>query len=120
MPDPSRLSPRSPISPQAAPAAPAAPSAGMRTCSLDQLRGPRRPSPHARLRLVAVTAQDAGHEGGPGAPDDALRLALLGIRPGAELRLLQAPGPRGAVLGVGTARIALGRELVRRLQVVEP
>ena len=114
MPDPSRLCSPSPH------AAPATPSAGTRTCSLDQLRGARRPSPHARLRLVAVTAHEAGHGGDHGAPDDALRLALLGIRPGAELRLLQAPGPRGAVLGVGTARIALGRELVRRLQVVEP
>lgn len=97
--------------PGLAPHPPGMPPDGARACSLDALRGARRPPPHARFRLVAVAE--------PGLPSDARRLALLGLRPGAELTVLHPPGPRGAVLGVGTARIALGRELVRQLQVVQ-
>ena len=81
--------------------------------SLDQLRGARRPAPCSRFRLVGLAGCAT-----PAATHDARRLALLGLSPGAELRVLQPPGPRGAVLGVGTARIALGHDLVRQLQVV--
>jgi Fe2+ transport system protein FeoA len=82
-------------------------------CSLDQLRGARRPAASSRFRVVGLAGCAT-----PSATQDARRLALLGLRPGAELRVLLPPGPRGAVLGVGTARIALGHDLVRQLQVV--
>ena len=45
-------------------------------------------------------------------PAAAQRLAMLGLRRGVELSVLHGPDARGAVLRVGSARIALGRELV--------
>ncbi len=48
----------------------------------------------------------------------AQRLALLGLRPGCTLQLLQRPGRRGAVVGVSGTRIALGPEWLGLLQVL--
>ena len=45
------------------------------------------------------------------------RMLMLGIRRGAQLRLLHGPGARGAVVGVGGARIALGRDVVELIRV---
>lgn len=45
------------------------------------------------------------------------RMLMLGIRRGAPLRLLHGPGARGAVVGVGGARIALGRDVVELIRV---
>ena len=45
------------------------------------------------------------------------RMLMLGIRRGAQLRLLHGPGVRGAVVGVGGARIALGRDVIEHIRV---
>ncbi len=45
------------------------------------------------------------------------RMLMLGIRRGAQLRLLHGPGARGAVVGVGGARIALGRDVIEHIRV---
>lgn len=45
------------------------------------------------------------------------RMLMLGIRRGVPLRLLHGPGARGAVVGVGGARIALGRDVVELIRV---
>jgi|MLJW01.1.fsa_nt_gi ferrous iron transport protein A len=50
----------------------------------------------------------------------AQRLAMLGLRRGVELSVVHGPDARGAVLRVGTARIALGRELVDGVEVTAP
>ncbi len=49
--------------------------------------------------------------------DAARRVAMLGLRRGVELSVLHGPDARGAVVRVGTARIALGRELVDAVAV---
>ncbi len=97
-------SPASPIT-RPTPGAPASAPA----FSLDRLRTTRGASRNAALRLVGC------HATTPAAL--ARRLGLLGLRPGAELRVLQGPDARGAVLAVGTARLALSLDLVRQLQV---
>ncbi len=45
------------------------------------------------------------------------RMLMLGIRRGVRLRLLHGPGARGAVVGVGGARIALGRDVIEHIRV---
>lgn len=45
------------------------------------------------------------------------RLAMLGIRRGVAVDLVQGPDARGAVLRVGGARIALGREVLDHLRL---
>ncbi len=45
------------------------------------------------------------------------RMAMLGIRRGTPLHLLQGPDARGAVVAVGTARIALGRDIIASIRV---
>ena len=50
-------------------------------------------------------------------PGLAQRLAMLGIRRGTVLTVLHGPDARGAVVGVGTARIALGRDIVASIRV---
>lgn len=50
----------------------------------------------------------------PGLPQ---RMAMLGIRRGTTLRVLHGPDARGAVVGVGTARIALGRDIIASIRV---
>ena len=45
------------------------------------------------------------------------RMLMLGIRRGTALRLLHGPGARGAVVGVGGARIALGRDVIEHIRV---
>ena len=79
---------------------------------LAQLRGARCPAPAVACRLLALDC----------ARDDprAQRLRMLGLRAGVEVRVLHAPGPRGAVLGLGSARIALGPELLPLLRVRVP
>lgn len=47
----------------------------------------------------------------------AQRMLMLGIRRGVQLRLLQGPGVRGAVVGIGGARIALGRSVTQHIRV---
>jgi ferrous iron transport protein A len=47
----------------------------------------------------------------------ALRLAELGLRPGSRLTVLSRTSGGGRVVGVGHARIALGRALARHLHV---
>ncbi len=80
--------------------------------ALTQLRGARCPAPAVACRLLAL---DCAHE-----DPRAQRLRMLGLRPGVEVRVLHAPGPRGAVLGLGSARIALGPELLALLRVRVP
>ena len=50
----------------------------------------------------------------PGLPQ---RMAMLGIRRGTTLQILHGPDARGAVVGVGTARIALGRDIIASIRV---
>ena len=50
-------------------------------------------------------------------PPNALRLAELGLRHGARLDVLARTAGNGRVVAVGQSRIALGRELTRRLRV---
>lgn len=64
-------------------------------------------APGARVVLVATSAE----------PRRALRLAELGLRPGSRLVVLSRTPGGGRVVGVGHARIALGRGLTRRLHV---
>ena len=45
------------------------------------------------------------------------RMLMLGIRRGTALRLLHGPDARGAVVGVGGARIALGRDVIEHIRV---
>ncbi|HKI58572.1 MAG TPA: FeoA family protein [Trueperaceae bacterium] len=45
------------------------------------------------------------------------RMRMLGIRPGVDVRVLHGPDRRGAVLGVGGARIALGRAVLSTVRV---
>lgn len=45
------------------------------------------------------------------------RMSMLGIRPGADLCVVQGPGTRGAVVLVGGARIALGRGVIEHIRV---
>ena len=56
------------------------------------------------------------HEVGGGRPM-VQRMLMLGIRRGTALRLLLGPGARGAVVGVGGARIALGRDVIEHIHV---
>jgi ferrous iron transport protein A len=46
------------------------------------------------------------------------RLAMLGVRPGVNVKLLHGPGRRGAVLRVGGARVALGRGVIENIMVI--
>jgi ferrous iron transport protein A len=61
-------------------------------------------------RSARVTAID----GSAGLPQ---RMAMLGIRRGVDLCVVHGPGARGAVVRVGTARIALGREIIDHIRV---
>ena len=45
------------------------------------------------------------------------RMAMLGLRRGVELSVVLGADARGAVVAVGAARIALGRELVDSVEV---
>ncbi len=45
------------------------------------------------------------------------RVAMLGLRRGVELHVVLGPDARGAVVRVGAARIALGRDIVERIAV---
>jgi Fe2+ transport system protein FeoA len=60
-------------------------------------------------RVVLVTSTDELRP--------ALRLAELGLRPGCRLTVLARTAGGGRVVGVGHARIALGRAVARRLHV---
>ncbi len=50
-------------------------------------------------------------------PARALRLAELGLRPGSPLVVLSRTAGDGRIVGVGHARIAIGRALSFRLRV---
>ncbi len=58
-------------------------------------------------RIAAVDAAD-------GLPR---RVAMLGLRRGVQLQVVLGPDARGAVVRVGAARIALGRDIVERIAV---
>ncbi|HKI57042.1 MAG TPA: FeoA family protein [Trueperaceae bacterium] len=45
------------------------------------------------------------------------RMRMVGIRPGVDVRILHGPDRKGAVIGVGTARIALGRAVLDIIHV---
>lgn len=47
----------------------------------------------------------------------AQRMGMLGIRRGVDVRVVHGPGPRGAVVQVGGARIALGRGVIEQIHV---
>lgn len=47
----------------------------------------------------------------------AQRMLMLGIRRGTTLQIVHGPGARGAVVRVGGARLALGREVLAAIQV---
>ena len=45
------------------------------------------------------------------------RMNMLGIRRGSAITIVHGPGKRGAVLKVGGARIALGPEVIKQIEV---
>jgi ferrous iron transport protein A len=49
----------------------------------------------------------------------ARRLAELGLRPGAVVTVLRRTAGGGRIVAVGTARVALGRETARGLDVLQ-
>lgn len=59
---------------------------------------------------AVVTAIEGGH-------DMAQRMLMLGIRRGTPVRIVHGPGARGAVVRVGGARLALGREVLAAVRV---
>lgn len=68
------------------------------------------------LSAVAPGGCAVVHEVGGGRPM-MQRMLMLGIRRGTALRLLHGPGARGAVVAVGGARIALGRDVIEHIRV---
>lgn len=46
------------------------------------------------------------------------RMVMLGIRRGVPLCVVHGPGPRGTVVQVGGARIALGRGVTDKIRVM--
>lgn len=53
------------------------------------------------------------------APDRCLRMAQVGLRPGAHVVPLHRTVGGGRVIGVGDARVALGRGVLRAVPVVD-
>lgn len=51
-----------------------------------------------------------------GSPAVARRLAELGIRPGAVVAILSRTSGRGAILAIADDRIAVAREILRRVE----
>ena len=49
-----------------------------------------------------------------------LRLAELGLRPGATVTLLRRTAGGGRIVGVGDARVAVGRTVLGQVPVVPP
>ena len=72
--------------------------------------------PHPPVPLTALRRGQYARIVAIGA-DVAQRVAMLGLRRGVELSVLHGPDARGAVIRIGTARIALGRELVDAVAV---
>lgn len=59
---------------------------------------------------------------GPSAPTDArlaLRLAELGVRPGAPLQILSRTSGGGAILAIGDDRLAVSRQILAGIEVAE-
>ena len=56
---------------------------------------------------------------GPGGPSSAVtrRLAELGIRPGAALRIQSRTSGGGAILAIGDDRIAVSRQILASIEV---
>ncbi|MFN8074479.1 MAG: ferrous iron transport protein A [Kineosporiaceae bacterium] len=54
------------------------------------------------------------------APARCLRMAQVGLRPGAHVVPLHRTVGGGRVLGVGDARVAVGRDVLRKVPVVTP
>lgn len=48
------------------------------------------------------------------------RLAILGIREGASICVFSRTNGNGRILGVSGSRIAVGREVVEAMRVVQP
>lgn len=63
-------------------------------------------SPGSRGQVSFICGKELSH-----------RLLMLGIRKGTELALLRGPNIRGAVVQVGRARLALGRDVIENISV---
>lgn len=63
---------------------------------------------HERARVQGIGGRDSSM---------ARRLGMLGIRPGVEIQMMHGPGVRGAVIRVGGARVALGRQVIEHIQI---
>jgi len=48
-----------------------------------------------------------------------MRLASMGLMPGTRLTVLQSTGQGSCILAVGGTRVAIGRGMARRLEVVD-
>jgi Fe2+ transport system protein FeoA len=71
-------------------------------------------------QLLTVLGPSASSEPtGPGGPTPAVtrRLAELGIRPGAALRIQSRTSGGGAILAIGDDRIAVSRQILASIEV---
>jgi ferrous iron transport protein A len=53
-------------------------------------------------------------------PDRCLRMAQVGLRPGAHVVPLHRTVGGGRIIGVGDARVAVGRAVLRSVPVIDP
>ncbi len=82
---------------------------------------PKKPAPETGARSIenlstGASARITCIEGGRELQQ---RLQMLGIRRGSELRVIQGPGQRGAVIQVGEANFALGKGVIQKILVQE-
>jgi Fe2+ transport system protein FeoA len=68
------------------------------------------------LVLGPNASSEPSGQGGP-APAVARRLAELGIRPGAALRIQSRTSGGGAILAIGDDRIAVSRQILASIEV---
>jgi Fe2+ transport system protein FeoA len=69
-----------------------------------------------------LTVREPSRSGSPGGPSGstgsvARRLAELGIRPGAALRIQSRTSGGGAILAIGDDRIAVSRQILAGIEV---
>jgi|APIni6443716594_1056825.scaffolds.fasta_scaffold1583723_1 Fe2+ transport system protein FeoA len=64
-------------------------------------------------------ATSSGNASGVSAPRVSLRLAELGVRPGARLRILSRTSGGGAILAIGDDRLAVSRQILASIEVSE-
>ena len=74
------------------------------------------PPPPLTVPLAALRRGQSARIASIAAPA-AQRVAMLGLRRGVEFSIVHGPDARGAVIAIGAARIALGRELVDGVEV---